>query len=185
MITLITKRSQDQQDGEVKYSSLQLNNAKPKKYVSVNSTIETKQEIKNRSREREEEIGISIKDLFLKFILNTLQLTYITWIALKTLYTYIYTIYISTRHQQTIYQRIHQDKSRLTKIPNHLTIVLSRELQSTRSLNEWDREMFNISMATCWAWEYGIKEISVYDASGKKNMTTLFICVCVYLPNIV
>lgn len=172
MITLLTKVNQDQQDGgePKKYSSLQLNKKHPKKYVSINNTIETKQEKENRSRDINEEDELSIKNVLLKFMLTTLQFTYITWIALKTLYTHLYTIYTSTRHQNTIYQRIQYDKSRLTKIPNHLTIVISRELSSTRSLKEWEAEMFNISMATCWAWEYGIKEISVYDAAGKHKL---------------
>jgi hypothetical protein len=26
--------------------------------------------------------------------------------------------------------------------------------------------MYDISLSTCWAWDFGIKEISVYDASG-------------------
>ncbi|KAI8639076.1 Decaprenyl diphosphate synthase-like protein [Parasitella parasitica] len=26
--------------------------------------------------------------------------------------------------------------------------------------------MYDVSMATCWAWDFGVKEVSVYDASG-------------------
>lgn len=158
MIALLTKEEEKEQ-----YKYLQLN--KPQKYVSVNNTVETKEEVQKRSRDIIEQDELSIKNILLKFLLTTLQFTYITWIALKTLYTYIHTI--KRQQDTTIYQRIHHDKSKLTKIPSHLTFVLSRELLSTRTLKHWEAEMFNISMATCWAWEYGIKEISVYDASGK------------------
>lgn len=93
---------------------------------------------------------------------------------MKTLQSYFYTIYVSIGYNhQNILERIQQDKTQLTKIPQHLTINVSRELLSSRSLKDWDEIMYNISFATCWAWEFGIKEVSVYDASGKKDKDEL------------
>ncbi|GAA5807663.1 hypothetical protein MFLAVUS_001034 [Mucor flavus] len=76
------------------------------------------------------------------------------------------TIQLLTVDIPHITKRIQHDKTQLTKIPQHLSINVSRELLSTRSLKDWQETMYNISFMTCWAWEFGIKEVSVYDASG-------------------
>jgi hypothetical protein len=66
-----------------------------------------------------------------------------------------------------IHDYIQHDKEQLTKIPKHMSITISREFQNTRSSAQWQIIMDDVCMASCWAWEFGIKEFSVYDASGK------------------
>lgn len=104
--------------------------------------------------------------VFLSSILHLLHFIYITCIAFKTFKSYLYN-HITTANTTTIHQRIQYDKENLTKIPNHLSINISRELSSSRTLEKWDEIMYSISFVTCWAWEFGIKEVSVYDQSGK------------------
>ncbi|KAI9473712.1 MAG: Decaprenyl diphosphate synthase-like protein [Benjaminiella poitrasii] len=107
-----------------------------------------------------------------KSLLYALQFVYIVFIAFRSLYTYLYNLYIFKRCHD-IQQRIQYDKTQLTKIPHHLTILISRELLSTRTYQDWEKIMSDISLTTCWAWEFGIKEVSVYDATGVlKSMVT-------------
>lgn len=171
MTTILTEVKQKEPVSPIietqKYSSLQLLTASPIRYVSSTNTIETKNEMINRSR-AEISSNNSIYHVFLKAVLSTVHFIYITYIAYHSFYAYLYTLYISMRYndRRQIQERIQHDKSQLTKIPKHLAINVSRELLSVRTCQEWENTMFSISMATCWAWEFGIEEVSVYDASG-------------------
>lgn len=128
--------------------------------------LESDTEIKNR-REKTKD-NRSLYQVFLTFILHTLHFVFITYIALKKLLTFSDTKYCRIRYwNQTIYDRIQHDKARLTKIPRHLSISVSRELLSNRTSEDWKEIMMDISFVTCWAWKFGIKEVSVYDASGE------------------
>lgn len=145
---------------------LQLNTTK---YISNFNTIETSAEISNRSRadKIKNSNHNTLSHVFLTAILYTLHFIYISFIAFKSLHSYLENLFRDThQHQHDIHQRIQFDKTQLTKIPEHLTINVSRELASTRSCKEWEKLMYDISMSTCWAWDFGIKEVSVYDASG-------------------
>lgn len=159
MTTVLTETRESIQDHEKNILQLTTNT------VPVKS-LETKTEVENR-REKRASSGYSIYDVFLTFILSTLHFLYLSFISIKTLNSYIYNLYLSNGHNnEDIPQRIQYDKTQLTKIPGHLTINISRELLSSRTLGDWEEAMYNISIATCWAWEFGIKEVSVYDASG-------------------
>lgn len=161
MTTVLTETRESIKDHE--QNILQLSTST----VPVKS-LETKTEVENR-REREASSGYSIYDVFLAFMLSSLHFLYLSFISIKTLHSYIHNLYLSIGHNnEDILQRIQYDKTQLTKIPGHLTINISRELLSSRTLGDWEKAMYNISIATCWAWEFGIKEVSVYDASGNK-----------------
>ncbi|KAL0139554.1 hypothetical protein V8B55DRAFT_1525060 [Mucor lusitanicus] len=145
---------------------LQLNTTK---YISNINTTETSAEISKRSRadKIKNSNRNTLSHVFLTAILYTLHFIYISFIAFKSLYSYLENLLRDThQHPHDIHQRIQFDKTQLTKIPEHLTINVSRELASTRSCKEWEKLMYDISMSTCWAWDFGIKEVSVYDASG-------------------
>lgn len=158
MTTVLTEILEQEQSSSTSLLQLSTNDIPQK-------ILESETEIRNRKEKVSG--GNSVFDVFLTSILYTLHFTYISYIAIKTLHTYLYNIYISIRfNDQNIHQRIQLDKVQLTKIPQHLTINVSRELLSSRSLEDWERTMYNISFATCWAWEFGIKEVSVFDASG-------------------
>lgn len=147
-------------------SILQLNTTTTKKYISNINTTETSSEISKRSRadKIKKNNNNTFSHVFFTTILYTLHFLYITFIAFKTLYSYLENLFRNNHYD--IHQRIQFDKSQLTKIPKHLTINVSRELSSTRSCKDWEKLMYDISLSTCWAWDFGIKEISVYDASG-------------------
>lgn len=135
------------------------------KYISNINTIETPSDISKRSRaDKIKKSYNTFSHVFFTTILYTLHFLYITFIAFKSLYLYLENLSRNNHHD--IHQRIQFDKSQLTKIPKHLTINVSRELSSTRSCKDWEKLMYDISLSTCWAWDFGIKEISVYDASG-------------------
>ncbi|CAO3609265.1 unnamed protein product [Cunninghamella blakesleeana] len=60
---------------------------------------------------------------------------------------------------------IQQDKEKLSKIPNHLAITISDELVFERSQDDWNHIIHDICQTSCWAFEIGIKELSIYDPS--------------------
>ncbi|PHZ11506.1 Undecaprenyl diphosphate synthase [Rhizopus microsporus ATCC 52813] len=75
-------------------------------------------------------------------------------------------VYIHRLTEKEIFECIQYDRAQLTKIPKHLSIHISNELASTRSHKDWEEIINNVCSVSCWAWEFGIREISVYDASG-------------------
>lgn len=160
MTTVLTETRENIEDNEKNILQLSTNSLPLK-------SLETKTEVENRSVKKTSS-GYTIHDVFLTFILSTLHFLYLSFISIKTLHSYLYNVYLSIGHNnEDLLQRIQYDKTQLTKIPKHLTINISRELLSSRTLGDWEEAMYNISVATCWAWEFGIKEVSVYDASGK------------------
>jgi hypothetical protein len=132
----------------------------------ISKSSRSSQSISKSSRDN------SLYNVFLTAILHLLHFLYITYIAYKTLRTHLYNKLINS--DQNIHQRIQYDISKLTKIPNHLSINISRELSSFRTIENWEEIMYSISFATCWAWEFGIKEVSVYDQSGKVFQCVLY-----------
>ncbi|KAI9308274.1 Decaprenyl diphosphate synthase-like protein [Cunninghamella echinulata] len=75
------------------------------------------------------------------------------------------------KQQGKLLNLIHQDKSKLSKIPKHLAITISDEMVFERTQEDWDRIIHDICQTSCWAFEMGMKELSIFDASGiLKNM---------------
>ncbi|CAO3597723.1 unnamed protein product [Absidia cylindrospora] len=65
-----------------------------------------------------------------------------------------------------ILSMLNDDKTQLSKIPRHLAITLSSELLFERTEDDWNMIVNDVCQVSCWAWEMGIKELSVYEASG-------------------
>ncbi|KAI8376661.1 hypothetical protein EDC96DRAFT_281582 [Choanephora cucurbitarum] len=162
MTTIITTNHD-----ELEYNPLQLSTKSQQipKYKSAINTIETQQELKNRSRALQEKNN-SFLDAFLTMILYIFHFIYLSYIALQSLKHYFKNYHSSTLD---IHERIEFDKQQLTKLPRHLTISLSSDLFSTRTLEDWDSIMRDICLVTCWSWQMGIKEVSVYDMSGNEG----------------
>ncbi|KAI8086931.1 Decaprenyl diphosphate synthase-like protein [Gilbertella persicaria] len=158
MTTIITTNN-----NEVEYSPLHLSttNEKIPKYISMTNTIESKQEIKTEAGLFKNKIT-HFRCIFNSDIVH-IALLYLLYIGYISFSVYLYTTFYQSKAD--IQARMQFDKRQLTKIPNHLAIHISRELLSSRSLKDWDTMMLDICMATCWAWEFGIQEVSVYDAS--------------------
>ncbi|OAD75657.1 hypothetical protein PHYBLDRAFT_166886 [Phycomyces blakesleeanus NRRL 1555(-)] len=110
----------------------------------------------------------SILDGSCYLALSAIHCIYLACIAIATIYIHvestITSLWVEQRH--SIPDLIKHDKSRLTKIPKHLTIAISHELIHERSLEDWHAIVNDICLASCWAWEFGVKELSVYDKSG-------------------
>ncbi|KAI8384168.1 Decaprenyl diphosphate synthase-like protein [Blakeslea trispora] len=167
MTTIVTTNND-----KVEYNSLQLSSRTQQipKYKSAINTIESQQELKNRSRALQEKSN-SLLDVSLTMILYIFHFIYLSYIAFESFKSYFAKAYHTPI--PNIYERIQFDKQQLTKLPKHLTINLSRDLFSTRTLKDWDRIMMDICLVTCWSWQIGIKEVSVYDVSGAiKSMET-------------
>ena len=105
---------------------------------------------------------ITIFDLFCSLVLHTLHFIYILYSLVARFFCYW-----DYQSINNIKERIEWDQSRLTKIPKHLSIHVSSEL--TRDGVDWQAIVNNLCLISCWAYEFGIKEISVFDASGKFN----------------
>lgn len=111
---------------------------------------------------------ITMFDLFCSFVLHTLHFIYILYSLVVRFFSYW-----DDQSINNIKERIKWDQSRLTKIPKHLSIHVSSEL--TRDGVDWQAMVNNLCLISCWAYGFGIKEISVFDASGKFNgMKTFF-----------
>ncbi|CEI86546.1 hypothetical protein RMCBS344292_00985 [Rhizopus microsporus] len=104
-------------------------------------------------------------DLLCVILLHTLHFIYIIYISFRTTWQYCI-VYIHRLTEKEIFECIQYDRAQLTKIPKHLSIHISNELASTRSHKDWEEIITNVCSVSCWAWEFGIREISVYDASG-------------------
>ncbi|KAI8332242.1 Decaprenyl diphosphate synthase-like protein [Chlamydoabsidia padenii] len=76
------------------------------------------------------------------------------------------------KQPQDAYSLLKKDQGQLTKVPHHLAITVSSEHLLERSEEDWKTVISDLCQVTCWAWEMGIKEISVFDATGVlKNKT--------------
>ncbi|KAI8984522.1 Decaprenyl diphosphate synthase-like protein [Mycotypha africana] len=183
VMTAVTEQHQQKQSENLicrktnlfNYNSLQLNPSLPSnKYVSSTNTIESETEKKKRSRsilhgvsENSQQGGLL--GLIYTLILYLIHILYMSCVACKSLQLYL-SLKLQTlcakEDDAIILQRILYDKKHLTKIPKHLTINISRELSTTRNLQDWETIKYQLSKATCWAFEFGIQEVSVYDSLG-------------------
>ncbi|KAI8078642.1 uncharacterized protein BX664DRAFT_342376 [Halteromyces radiatus] len=132
-------------------------------------------------------IRTSILDALCVSTLYLIHFIYIAYIAQQTLRTCIVhgwrryrfqlqynnnnSSLLSSNKQKDMITLLKYDRSQLTKIPHHVGITVSSELVFERSEEDWNRIIFDLCQVCCWAWEMGIKEVSVLDASGVlKNM---------------
>ncbi|KAI7847378.1 Decaprenyl diphosphate synthase-like protein [Circinella umbellata] len=109
-----------------------------------------------------------IVDVLCRILLHLIHIGYLTFIIYKTLRSMLIDLY----HQHLVTstdteELIRFDKAQLTKIPKHLSILISSELLHERTVKEWDVILDDLCRVSCWAWEFGIEELSVFDASGE------------------
>ncbi|KAI9270820.1 Decaprenyl diphosphate synthase-like protein [Sporodiniella umbellata] len=97
-------------------------------------------------------------------LLQAIQLTYILYTLLLSSYEFC----LDQMYQWTcsVQQQLLKDQQELTKIPNHLCLHVSNELGHTREEQDWKELINDICSVSCWAYELGIKEISVFDTLG-------------------
>ncbi|KAI9278300.1 Decaprenyl diphosphate synthase-like protein [Phascolomyces articulosus] len=106
-------------------------------------------------------------DAICRIILHLIHIIYLTFIIYKTVRTMALDLY----HQHLVHstdteELIRFDKAQLTKIPKHFSILISNELSHERTIQEWDNIVDDLCRVSCWAWEFGIEELSIFDASG-------------------
>ncbi|KAI8368116.1 Decaprenyl diphosphate synthase-like protein [Radiomyces spectabilis] len=118
-------------------------------------------------------VTTAASDLLCYVTLYAIHFIYLIYIVLtvpKSLFTQTLNHYHN--NDVSTAARIARDKSHLTKLPSHLSIVVSQELMHERTSDDWDTIIDDLCLASCWAWQFGIQEMSVFDASGVlKSMT--------------
>lgn len=161
--TRITATTTDQRSQHAPSSSLHL----------ISPSVETPTQ---QPRRQDSLIATTLKDGLCHFALYILHIVCLIYTACCALRKYInYQISSSSLYSnhQTVRSQIRHDKAQLTKIPQHLSFLLSQELASERTAQEWEMLIHDICLATCWAWEFGIKEVSVFDASGELHAMSM------------
>lgn len=141
----------------------------------ISSSLETP----TQQGRREDAIVIVLQDLLCHFALYIVHIAFLIYTACRVLRKYIDNhISCSGLHSNHVpdRSRILHDKARLVKIPKHLSFLISRELAIERSVEDWEMLVNDICLATCWAWEFGIHQVSVFDASGELQSMTMDIC---------
>ena len=107
-----------------------------------------------------------VVDALCRLLLAIIHLAYLTFITLKVLRNHAVDFYRNVVTTTPINDLIRFDKAQLTKIPKHFSILISNELAHERSEQGWDTIVDEICRVSCWAYEFGIEELSVFDASG-------------------
>ncbi|KAI8147111.1 Decaprenyl diphosphate synthase-like protein [Fennellomyces sp. T-0311] len=108
-----------------------------------------------------------VADALCRLLLAIIHLGYLTFITLKLLRSHAIDFYRHVVTTTPIDDLIRFDKAQLTKIPKHFSILISKELAHERSAQEWDMIVDEICRVSCWAYEFGIEELSIFDASGE------------------
>lgn len=88
---------------------------------------------------------------FLLIVLHFLFKTYKT-------YLYISSIIQRTHPTPTNQSQILEEIKKLDKIPKHLAIMFWGEIK--------EKTMIEAAQLCCWAWCFGIKVLSIYEAEG-------------------
>lgn len=124
-----------------------------------------------------------VLDGLCRFALCALHFGYLTVLAFYTLRTwltdllttFIRHVYVASYYEyhttdnERLRRLIQEDKLRLTKIPKHLSILISRELAAERSEREWNTLVHELCLFSAWAWEVGVQELTVFDATGTER----------------
>lgn len=137
---------------------------KPK--IQLKSNLPSPQDLPSITTPRHKALYSTLLDGLCHLILYTLQLGYLLYIACRSLYRKTEHVIRQCLDTSDRLVAIHKDKARLTKIPKHLAILISGELEE-RDFADWEDLVNDICLTSCWAWEFGIQELSVYDPSGK------------------
>ncbi|KAI9312841.1 Decaprenyl diphosphate synthase-like protein [Dichotomocladium elegans] len=104
-------------------------------------------------------------DILCHLLLYVIYSIYLTYIGFRTLRSLGYSRLLQYTDLDERINTIRRDKAQLTKIPKHLSILISRELED-RDLEDWELIVNDICLTSCWAWAFGIEELSVFDGSG-------------------
>ncbi|KAH8552293.1 Decaprenyl diphosphate synthase-like protein [Umbelopsis sp. PMI_123] len=102
-----------------------------------------------------------------RIALTILQWTFTLWTLIKASTSRSWIFILQYVIPCNIPKSIQTAKARLTKIPQHLAVIVSNERTwVSRSATQWDSIIHDICNTCVWSSELGIKEISVFEQSG-------------------
>lgn len=105
-----------------------------------------------------------------RIALSLLHWTYTLWTLIKAWSSRSWIFILQHAATRDIPTAIQTDKARLTKIPQHLAVIVSQERAWTnRSATQWDAIIHDICNTCVWSSELGVKEVSVFEQSGTKR----------------
>ncbi|KAI7880614.1 Undecaprenyl diphosphate synthase [Lichtheimia hyalospora FSU 10163] len=133
--------------------------------IQLKSNLPSLQDLPSKTTPRPKTLYSTLLNGLCHLILYLLQLGYLLYIACRSLYRKTEHAIRQCLDTSDRLVAIQKDKARLTKIPKHLAILVSGELEE-RDFADWEDLVNDICLTSCWAWEFGIQELSVYDPSG-------------------
>ncbi|KAI7872074.1 Decaprenyl diphosphate synthase-like protein [Spinellus fusiger] len=141
----------------------------PRDGVFITTDLNKLSEQINKKKNHERNFIKRVFDGLCYLLLSLIHCTYMAYVSLLAAATQIRNAITCLRVDQlnSVMHLIEKDKSQLTKIPHHFTITVSNEMAQERTQNDWNTIIDDICLVSCWAWEFGIKELSVYDSTGK------------------
>ncbi|CAM0140978.1 unnamed protein product [Umbelopsis sp. WA50703] len=105
--------------------------------------------------------------LIRKFILSCLLWAVSVWTMAKAASSRSWFFILKHSLMRNVSECIVRDKARLTKIPQHLAIVVSNEQTwRGRPTHQWNSIIEDICNTCVWSSEVGIHTVSVFESSG-------------------
>jgi hypothetical protein len=105
--------------------------------------------------------------LIRKFILSCLLWAMSVWTMAKAASSRSWFFILKHSLMRNVSECIVRDKARLTKIPQHLAIVVSNEQTwRGRPTHQWNSIIEDICNTCVWSSEVGIHTVSVFESSG-------------------
>ncbi|KAG2171975.1 hypothetical protein INT43_001451 [Umbelopsis isabellina] len=105
--------------------------------------------------------------LIRKFILSCLLYAVSLWTLAKAASSRSWFFILKHTLMRNVTECIVRDKARLTKIPQHLAIIVANEQTwRGRSAQQWNSIIQDICNTCVWSSEVGIHTVSVFESSG-------------------
>lgn len=105
--------------------------------------------------------------LIRNFILSCLLYAVSLWAMTKAASSRSWFFILKHTIMRNVPECIVRDKARLTKIPQHLAIIVANEQTwRGRSAHQWNSIIQDICSTCVWSSEVGIHNVSVFESSG-------------------
>lgn len=106
-----------------------------------------------------------------RIALQIFQWTLTLWTLAKAFSSRSWIFILEHTYFRNIPLCILEDRARLTKIPHHLALIVSKERAwINRSATQWDSIIQDICNTCVWSSELGVQELSVFESSGTANI---------------
>jgi hypothetical protein len=106
-----------------------------------------------------------------RIALQIFQWTLTLWTLAKAFSSRSWIFILEHTYFRNIPLCILEDRARLTKIPHHLALIVSKErVWINRSATQWDSIIQDICNTCVWSSELGVQELSVFESSGTAHI---------------